>query len=1076
MRGEENILLTGAQHLPLNQGNFLSLTNKPSYPRSTKLRNFAQKITTTFPRIIPSHFRLPPFWTKTDVFNNELKSDRIQLYRFHLSDLTHQTHSGDIPGPHTMAQQMFKQPHLHPQRASQRRSRKDKKRDLSGDIIDTFNSSMDIVLDNPRDNAGRAASPQAQAQPWEEQGRTGITLRFPKSQPSGLQHHRPRRVDRPPEPTPSRKSRNSQGVNPTKEPDTLQKLLDGVATPAELRAAESSTYVPDEVLLQAVEEYEASQRNNNNAESSDPKMDKMDDDIFGPDFFETDPFWSFNTGRSIPDHSPESPHDQRQILRDGATGQEELEDTAITLQTTGDQIMQRAINSIQDVSETDMDLDQAEPDSVPPSMDNTEHSSMNTPRSTKPPNKRSSPDHDGDDPDVSKPHEKSRRLTDDEEEDLPNTSSNCKGNVVSKLIGPRISTPKKSAPSSSKKTKTGSRNYSRTKPVERPDIATGEHDQTNKSVQSPVKSDNNTDKRSETSNNSKRKDVLEGNPPNTDEHTIPPRGSRKDSGSQHNPNSSSSQGQSRPPPTESSRAKRRQTAFQDVPVAPAEQPLAQPRVLEDYTPNPDDVQIDLNTSSIHLEICKLISDARSGATQDSNSSVSSKIIPETMIKKIKSDTLFSAEDLLPPDTHDANVSTIHIPEIPAQSGAKMIDLKIQGDVPLVLLTKRPADKKWSLPALDVFDDYMNLLQCSFLKHDRKFCRSITSCKRWNQTGTFTLRPEPLSLFNELRDKIVRYKMDGWIFNTYPKDRIARCFELTALLKNNLRAFDLTVLPAAIFTLNGSLNLRGSLECYQYQVFDKNERSKQGELKTHWRLASLSADEEFMNSIKPFPQSQPFFIGSATIQVRGGERRREEKKKPFQHRDRGSPNDSFRNNPGRHPQQRHPRDRFQDGPSGRGSRPDLDHSRDFPRFEHPGTDVPVFANHDRAVVPVRHPAPRGQESGAIPKSGQATSRRDPESRSDNGLEPTPWEHTRRRPRPLPPCTAPASSYADRAATRPPGNENNPKVVTLVNCPIGGNQDMESAQLSPSAIKKLTTKNYPKAPKLKIPNYDLFSHDA
>ena len=160
----------------------------------------------------------------------------------------------------------------------------------------------------------------------------------------------------------------SSDASSFREPDVLQKILDGVATPAELRAAESSTYVPDEIIVQAAKEYEQRLRDGAQANPglSLPIKENEDDNnsLFDDDFFNTDPFWTIPNGSSTPNTSVS------QILCGDDRPQEDLvpsEPSAVSSET-GDRILQAAMNSMADVSETtpgDLPPDQLLDEDVP---------------------------------------------------------------------------------------------------------------------------------------------------------------------------------------------------------------------------------------------------------------------------------------------------------------------------------------------------------------------------------------------------------------------------------------------------------------------------------------------------------------------------------------------------------------------------------------------------------------------------------------------------------------------------------------------------------------------------------------
>ena len=210
-----------------------------------------------------------------------------------------------------------------------------------------------------------------------------------------------------------------------------------------------------------------------------------------------------------------------------------------------------------------------------------------------------------------------------------------------------------------------------------------------------------------------------------------------------------------------------------------------------------------------------------------------------------------------------------------------------------------------------------LIQSALLEQDSSFADALAWLNPWNShdMGLVGIHPEDPVAFTALRGFISSKMYDGHVYNTYPKELIAKRYDYTAILKRNLRTFNMKVLTKAIFKKNPQLNLRGDLLLHKSKKFGKHERSKQGESKADWKLALLSGDEAFMQSIKHLPNSHPFSVGSASIQIRGGERRREGKRddrvdierprpqeyRPQSHRNTSSSQDI-----------RRPRDRQSDG--------------------------------------------------------------------------------------------------------------------------------------------------------------------
>ena len=350
-----------------------------------------------------------------------------------------------------------------------------------------------------------------------------------------------------------------------------------------------------------------------------------------------------------------------------------------------------------------------------------------------------------------------------------------------------------------------------------------------------------------------------------------------------------------------------------------ETPLSQPRTLENFE-HTKESSPRLDSSILKFEIGKLINEARYGGGREVATAGGILSEDDPLVHPAPQGSLFSAENLLPPDEKqqlDGSI-IINIQDIPEQTGEEMVEIKTKDIVPFVLLAKRAQDPKWTLTPLDFYDDFMNLFQCFLLEQDVEIFQALEWCNKRGNVGLFGVQSNDLNILNNLRNFITTKSMAGWIFNSYPHALAAKRYELTALLKSNLRTLDLKIVPKMVFLLNKKLMLKGSLECVKYKEFKAGEVSKQGESKTHWRLVVLSADEAFMTSIKPFPQSQPFKLGTGTVQIRGGERKHEERKKSTF----GTPTTNNNNN------------QFYRHPPGRRPAPPRDHSFSGPRSPPP----------------------------------------------------------------------------------------------------------------------------------------------
>ena len=582
------------------------------------------------------------------------------------------------------------------------------------------------------------------------------------------------------------------------------------------------------ILIEAAENYEAAQyvlEHNFDSEN-------VDQSLFDDAFFETDPVWT--CGPDDPNGAPDLSQDRSQIIRGESDPPEELQDstTPPEADATETDLLQQAMASIHDTSEASAAPKQSH-DDQPPSPDLTDKSGDKMDDSPSPPlntsKKRLHSNIESDDPDDPNitPHEKSRRLS--ENDDSLNQSHDTKGNNT------------KDHASASKKRNASSRARKDKKKQ------TGTLPRQSRDRLPPTKTQN--------------QQVPPSAPP-TDCS-----GATSSKPTTPSPDVSPIRGEKEKPPP-SSRDEVSDDRDTSLNKTLQDCDLSQDEVL----PTADGFQIDIS---------KLVSTVRSHSVKIGASLGAQLRDDDPLVTVYNSEeTRFSADDLLPPKAEIPDgVDTITFPELYHQKGAKLITLKMSGPVYFLLVARKPGDKSWSVPHLDLFLDFMNLIQSALLEQDAPFADALAWFNPWHShdMGLVGIHPDNLEDFNSLRDFISTKLFDGHVYNTYPKDRIAKRYDFTAILKRNLRTFNMKVLTKAIFKKNPTLELKGDLLLHKSKKFNKREWSKQGESKADWRLALLSGSEAFMQSIKSLPNSHPFSVGSAAIQIRGGDRRRESRR-------------------------------------------------------------------------------------------------------------------------------------------------------------------------------------------------------
>ena len=845
--------------LPLGP-TFRSIHNPdPSVPRISKLSGTVST-RRTFSRAIHKETSFP------STFHHNWTSLFVPVYSF--------SHHHKIDTGRRMSDSPFKAPLPVPPRSTQG-PRPKKRRNGLHNITDTraianFCLAMEIVLQSESDSDMSSSSGESSqfsssphlsgATPWTADGRTGVTISIPRLAVSSGSRPSSHISDT----TSSQASASpcshldsfisSAGDTPVpttstptpKSPLSQDEILNFFETDSQddvFKKLPASMDIPDELLIQAAEDYEASTfllAHNFDSEQS----------LFDDAFFETDPSWAEPRATSTPTLPSDNISEQSQIIRDDDPGQQDLEDSMSLPPSEGDRIMNTAMATIQGnttiASEPMQEDSPPHPDLTPdPPVDaSISNTSLNTSK------KRTHADDDSDAPDDlnnSRPTEKSPRLS-------PGSTSTSSNRTSKPKETPHTNTNPRPAPQPDGPTPPDASKHSRS------------GNDSHKEHSAP----NSKGKQKHSSRaQSPSISPIRGEKPKAAGPTAGDNKERSERSQQHSEHRQGKKQRERarpasPPPREKTR-----------PISP---PPRQPTpMLQEFDPTneqfevtPGCFQIDINNHVARARSHNKVAPSLGGDIDDSDPKVT--IYTEN--------TRFSAEDLLPRQQEQLDPDeTIEFPELHCQKGARKITLRKDGPVYFLLVTRKPIEKKWTVTPLEMFIDYMNLIQSSLLEEDPDFGEALAWFNPWSShnMGLIGINPDIPEAFHALRQFITSRSYNGQVFNTYPKELIAKRYDFTALLKKNLRTFNMRVLTKAIFKKNPSLNLKGDLVLHKHIDFDSKERSKQGESKADWRLALLTGSETFMNSIRHLPNSHPFNIGSAPIQLRGGDRRKEFKK-------------------------------------------------------------------------------------------------------------------------------------------------------------------------------------------------------
>ena len=214
----------------------------------------------------------------------------------------------------------------------------------------------------------------------------------------------------------------------------------------------------------------------------------------------------------------------------------------------------------------------------------------------------------------------------------------------------------------------------------------------------------------------------------------------------------------------------------------------------------------------------------------------------------------------------SNTSFINVVEL-TRNGVKRTIPK-NDVIPFVMVEQK--DDGWITPPLFVFHAAVNMLE-GFLMEYRPYLRCVVEwAEEWKGVGIVGLSVDNLDLLEEWRGMVVQLDIPGHRLDTFPKDCLLVGTELTALLKDKFRFYELKWLPYSLFSRNKGLH--GKVRVTYSKTYTASDTTFTGISKKGWRLVYLAGDSIFMDSLKAFTSNYGFLMGSGRIQIWGGIRK------------------------------------------------------------------------------------------------------------------------------------------------------------------------------------------------------------
>ena len=201
--------------------------------------------------------------------------------------------------------------------------------------------------------------------------------------------------------------------------------------------------------------------------------------------------------------------------------------------------------------------------------------------------------------------------------------------------------------------------------------------------------------------------------------------------------------------------------------------------------------------------------------------------------------------------------------------ASLHSIQRRPSITFLLLCRQTGTRtRWEIPTIELAADFVNDALCSMYNVDVPFSDAYDRSGRWGAIPTLLLKSSSVPELEEFRRQLNKWSYKGQCWETFPRDVITMKADLSILLRNKMKSFQLEVLPKILFSRNRS-RIAGSLRVLSHRNFPDGETSNKGESKENWRQVDLKGDDQLLRCLRFIPESSPFLLGVETVQIRGG---------------------------------------------------------------------------------------------------------------------------------------------------------------------------------------------------------------
>ena len=140
---------------------------------------------------------------------------------------------------------------------------------------------------------------------------------------------------------------------------------------------------------------------------------------------------------------------------------------------------------------------------------------------------------------------------------------------------------------------------------------------------------------------------------------------------------------------------------------------------------------------------------------------------------------------------------------------------------------------------------------------------------WGKVGLIGLASRDLEELKAFRDVIELQRAGRTRFALFPKDSLNRKGNLSVLLRENYKDFNIKYLAKGILL---RARMRGGLRVTHVKKYRPYDRTRNGTSKEGWRLVLLEGCPRFMTELSKFDLDHRFPVGAGHVIIRGGQGR------------------------------------------------------------------------------------------------------------------------------------------------------------------------------------------------------------